>query len=79
METRQRLQQQQVVARAGAAFRSGRSRPLGFRLRQLRALERLVTEKEAEIAAALQADLHKMLQEVQEPCQRQMCANLPPT
>ncbi|KAH1178967.1 aldehyde dehydrogenase family 3 member A2 [Mauremys mutica] len=54
-----RRQQQEVVARAGAAFRSGRSRPLGFRLRQLRALERLVKEREAEIAAALHADLHK--------------------
>uniref|UniRef100_A0A8C3TB99 Aldehyde dehydrogenase n=1 Tax=Chelydra serpentina TaxID=8475 RepID=A0A8C3TB99_CHESE len=48
-----------IVERARAAFRSGRSRPLAFRLRQLRALERMVTEKETEIAAALHADLHK--------------------
>ncbi|KAM9117878.1 aldehyde dehydrogenase family 3 member A2-like isoform 1-T1 [Pangshura tecta] len=54
-----RRQQQEAVARARAAFRAGRSRPLSFRLGQLRALERLVKEKEAEIVAALQADLHK--------------------
>ncbi|KAM7139694.1 aldehyde dehydrogenase family 3 member A2 isoform 1-T2 [Macrochelys suwanniensis] len=48
-----------IVERARAAFRSGRSRPPAFRLRQLRALERMVTEKETEIAAALHADLHK--------------------
>ncbi|CAM4668381.1 aldehyde dehydrogenase family 3 member A2 [Caretta caretta] len=50
---------EQTVARARAAFRSGRCRPWAFRLRQLRALERMVKEKEPEIAAALHADLHK--------------------
>ncbi|KFU86273.1 Fatty aldehyde dehydrogenase, partial [Chaetura pelagica] len=50
---------QQVVSRARAAFTSGRSRSLEFRLQQLKALERMVQEKEQEIQAALQADLHK--------------------
>ncbi|NXF99186.1 AL3A2 dehydrogenase, partial [Sakesphorus luctuosus] len=50
---------QQVVGRARAAFNSGRSRPLEFRIQQLKALERMVQEKEKEILAALHADLHK--------------------
>ncbi|KAF2984122.1 hypothetical protein EK904_010477 [Melospiza melodia maxima] len=51
---------QQVVGRARAAFRSGRSRPLEFRIQQLKALERMVQEKEKEILAALKADLNKV-------------------
>ncbi|XP_027528906.1 fatty aldehyde dehydrogenase-like, partial [Neopelma chrysocephalum] len=50
---------QQVIARARAAFNSGRSRSLEFRIQQLKALERMVQEKEKEILAALHADLHK--------------------
>ncbi|XP_050177749.1 aldehyde dehydrogenase family 3 member A2-like isoform X1 [Myiozetetes cayanensis] len=50
---------EKVVARARAAFNSGRSRPLEFRIQQLKALERMVKEKEKEILAALHADLHK--------------------
>ncbi|XP_035416766.1 aldehyde dehydrogenase family 3 member A2-like isoform X2 [Cygnus atratus] len=50
---------QQVVGRARAAFSSGRCRPLEFRMRQLKNLERMVREKEKEIAAALQSDLRK--------------------
>ncbi|XP_063258843.1 aldehyde dehydrogenase family 3 member A2-like [Prinia subflava] len=50
---------QQIVGRARAAFNSGRSRPLGFRIQQLKALERMVQEKEKEILAALKADLKK--------------------
>ncbi|XP_072209695.1 aldehyde dehydrogenase family 3 member A2 isoform X1 [Excalfactoria chinensis] len=49
----------EVVGRARAAFKSGRSRPLEFRLQQLRNLERMVQEKEPEILAAIGADLHK--------------------
>ncbi|KAM8797277.1 aldehyde dehydrogenase family 3 member A2 [Eudromia elegans] len=48
-----------AVERARAAFATGRSRPLEFRLRQLRALERLVREREREILGAIAADLHK--------------------
>uniref|UniRef100_A0A8C3JP31 Aldehyde dehydrogenase family 3 member A2 n=1 Tax=Calidris pygmaea TaxID=425635 RepID=A0A8C3JP31_9CHAR len=50
---------QQVVGRARAAFNSGRCRSLEFRLQQLKALERMVQEKEKEILAAIKADLHK--------------------
>ncbi|NXQ95815.1 AL3A2 dehydrogenase, partial [Sagittarius serpentarius] len=50
---------QQVVGRARAAFNSGRCRSLEFRMQQLKALERMVQEKEKEILAAIQADLHK--------------------
>ncbi|KAM9370624.1 aldehyde dehydrogenase family 3 member A2-like [Phaethornis superciliosus] len=50
---------QQVVGRARAAFNSGRCRSLEFRLEQLKALERMVQEKEQEILAAIKADLHK--------------------
>ncbi|NXV61031.1 AL3A2 dehydrogenase, partial [Molothrus ater] len=50
---------QQIVGRARAAFRSGRSRPLEFRIQQLKALERMVQEKEKEIMRALKADLNK--------------------
>uniref|UniRef100_U3JTL9 Aldehyde dehydrogenase n=1 Tax=Ficedula albicollis TaxID=59894 RepID=U3JTL9_FICAL len=50
---------QQIVGQARAAFSSGRSRPLEFRIRQLKALERMVQEKEKEILAALKADLNK--------------------
>lgn len=50
----------EVVGRARAAFSSGRSRPLEFRLQQLRNLQRMVQEKEREILAAIGADLHKV-------------------
>ncbi|KAM9272600.1 aldehyde dehydrogenase family 3 member A2 [Morus bassanus] len=50
---------QQVVGRARAAFNSGRCRSLEFRMQQLKALERMVQEKEEEILAAIKADLHK--------------------
>lgn len=51
---------QQVVGRARAAFNSGRCRSLEFRMQQLKALERMVQEKEEEILAAIKADLHKV-------------------
>ncbi|KGL91398.1 Fatty aldehyde dehydrogenase, partial [Charadrius vociferus] len=51
---------QQVVGRARAAFNSGRCRSLEFRMQQLKALERMVQEKEKEILAAIKADLHKV-------------------
>ncbi|XP_065551248.1 aldehyde dehydrogenase family 3 member A2 isoform X2 [Lathamus discolor] len=50
---------QQVVGRARAAFNSGRSRELEFRMQQLKALKRMVQEKEKDILAAIRADLHK--------------------
>lgn len=40
-----------------ATFRSGRTRPLEWRARQLAAIERLLTERETDLAAALATDL----------------------
>jgi aldehyde dehydrogenase (NAD+) len=51
------------IAQLRATFDSGRTRPIEWRKRQLDGLARLVTEREAELAAALNEDLHKPLQE----------------
>ncbi|KAJ6657318.1 hypothetical protein lerEdw1_002685 [Lerista edwardsae] len=48
-----------AVERVRAAFNTGKTRPLEFRIQQLKALKRMVEEKEKEIAAALKADLGK--------------------
>lgn len=45
------------VARLRATFAGGRTRPLQWRLRQLRGIERLVGERESELADALATDL----------------------
>src|ERR1700727_2899652 len=45
------------VARLRRTFSSGRTRDLVWRLRQLAGIERLLDEREAEIAAALSSDL----------------------
>ncbi|HWE57235.1 MAG TPA: aldehyde dehydrogenase family protein [Acidimicrobiales bacterium] len=47
----------QLVERLRATFAEGRTRTLEWRLRQLRGIARLVTERESEIAAALASDL----------------------
>ncbi|XP_020022072.1 aldehyde dehydrogenase family 3 member A2 isoform X2 [Castor canadensis] len=47
------------VQRLRQAFRSGRSRPLRFRLQQLEAMRRMVQEHEKDILAAIAADLCK--------------------
>lgn len=49
-----------VVQRARAAFDSGRTRPLQFRIQQLEALRRMIKEREKDIAGALAADLHRV-------------------
>uniref|UniRef100_A0A3P8UV81 Aldehyde dehydrogenase n=1 Tax=Cynoglossus semilaevis TaxID=244447 RepID=A0A3P8UV81_CYNSE len=49
----------QAVQRAREAFQSGRTRPLEFRLQQLHALQRMITEKETEIATALKQDINR--------------------
>ncbi|MGH3627806.1 MAG: aldehyde dehydrogenase family protein, partial [Sciscionella sp.] len=46
-----------VVDRLRATFATGRTRSVEWRLRQLRGLLRLVTERESDIASALAADL----------------------
>lgn len=45
------------VARLRSTFAGGRTRPLEWRLRQLRGIERLVGERETELAEALATDL----------------------
>ncbi len=49
------------VARLRGSFDSGRTRPYEWRREQLKALRRLLTEREGEFAAALKADLGKSL------------------
>uniref|UniRef100_A0A8C2XDV2 Aldehyde dehydrogenase n=1 Tax=Cyclopterus lumpus TaxID=8103 RepID=A0A8C2XDV2_CYCLU len=52
--------ERQAVQRAKEAFLSGRTRPLEFRLQQLHALQRMITEKEAEISTALKQDINRV-------------------
>ncbi|XP_030894312.1 aldehyde dehydrogenase, dimeric NADP-preferring [Leptonychotes weddellii] len=49
----------EVVQRARAAFNSGKTRPLQFRIQQLEALRRMIKDHEKDIVGALTADLHK--------------------
>ncbi|XP_058490047.1 aldehyde dehydrogenase, dimeric NADP-preferring-like [Solea solea] len=51
--------ERQAVQRAREAFLSGRTRPLEFRLQQLNALQRMITEKETEISTALKQDINR--------------------
>ncbi|XP_012678451.2 aldehyde dehydrogenase family 3 member A2-like [Clupea harengus] len=51
--------QQLAVERARRAFRTGRSKPLEYRIQQLKNLERLFVERKKEIAGALKKDLNK--------------------
>src|SRR5947209_20096033 len=46
-----------TVAHLRATFRSGRTKPIAWRLAQLEAIERMVAEREDEFLAALDADL----------------------
>jgi len=46
-----------TVARLRATFRSGRSKPVEWRLAQLEAIVAMMTEREADFAAALEKDL----------------------
>ncbi|XP_072909292.1 aldehyde dehydrogenase, dimeric NADP-preferring-like isoform X1 [Hemitrygon akajei] len=48
-----------VVAGARAAFNQGKTQPLEFRIQQLKALERMLTNKKDQISEALYKDLHK--------------------
>ena len=48
-----------VVARLRATFRTGRTKPLAWRTDQLRRLRELLTERGADLATALHADLGK--------------------
>jgi aldehyde dehydrogenase (NAD+) len=46
-----------IVAHLRRTFRSGRTRPLDWRIEQLHALERLLKEREADLVQAIQTDL----------------------
>ncbi|XP_038615063.1 aldehyde dehydrogenase family 3 member A2 isoform X2 [Tachyglossus aculeatus] len=50
---------EKIVQRARDAFASGRSRPLKFRIQQLKALQQMIKEKEKEILGAISRDLNK--------------------
>ncbi|XP_048413208.2 aldehyde dehydrogenase family 3 member A2-like isoform X2 [Stegostoma tigrinum] len=56
---------QLVVATARAAYNQGKSRPLEFRIQQLKALERMINEKKEELSVALEKDLHKSVFDVE--------------
>ncbi|KDE13216.1 aldehyde dehydrogenase family protein [Rhodococcus aetherivorans] len=47
----------ELLTRLRKAYATGRTRDAGWRIRQLRGIEKLADEREAEIAAALQEDL----------------------
>ncbi|XP_035241494.1 aldehyde dehydrogenase family 3 member A2-like isoform X1 [Anguilla anguilla] len=49
----------EVVLRARKAFQSGRSRPLEFRVQQLKSLLRFVRDRQTDITTALKKDLDK--------------------
>ncbi|XP_013856315.1 fatty aldehyde dehydrogenase [Austrofundulus limnaeus] len=51
--------ERQTLQRAREAFFSGRARPLEFRVQQLHALQKMLTEKENEISTALKQDLNR--------------------
>lgn len=53
-------EQQKAVERARKAFRTGRTKPLEYRITQLRNLQRLFVERQKEIAHALKKDLNKV-------------------
>uniref|UniRef100_A0AAQ5X2S3 Aldehyde dehydrogenase n=1 Tax=Amphiprion ocellaris TaxID=80972 RepID=A0AAQ5X2S3_AMPOC len=57
--------EQQAVARARKAFETGRSKPLEYRICQLKNLQRLFTERQKEIVDAIKKDLNKSEQGAQ--------------
>lgn len=52
--------EQKAVDRARKAFETGRSKPLEYRLHQLKNLQRLLTERKRDIADAIKKDLGKV-------------------
>ncbi|XP_051924222.1 aldehyde dehydrogenase family 3 member A2-like [Hippocampus zosterae] len=51
--------ERQVIQCAREAFGSGRTRPLEFRLHQLQALQKMMSEREVEIITALKQDINR--------------------
>lgn len=52
--------EQLVVQRARKSFLTGKTKPLEYRIHQLRCLLRFVTERRGEIAASVKKDLGKV-------------------
>lgn len=52
--------EQKAVDRARKAFETGRSKPLEYRIHQLKNLQRLLTERKRDIADAIKKDLGKV-------------------
>lgn len=52
--------ERQALQRAREAFLSGRTRPIEFRLQQLHALKKMITDRETEISAALKQDINRV-------------------
>lgn len=59
-----------AVQRARRSFQTGKTKPLGFRLQQLKNLLRFISERRKEIAAAVKKDLGKVCLGPQEEEQR---------
>uniref|UniRef100_A0AAZ3SN85 Aldehyde dehydrogenase n=1 Tax=Oncorhynchus tshawytscha TaxID=74940 RepID=A0AAZ3SN85_ONCTS len=51
--------EKQAVQRAREAFLAGRPRPLEFRVQQLKSLQRMITDRQGEIATALKQDINR--------------------
>lgn len=52
--------EQTAVQRARKSFQTGKTKPLEFRVHQLRCLLRFITERRSDIAAAVKKDLGKV-------------------
>lgn len=52
--------ERQALQRAREAFLSGRTRAVEFRLQQLHALQKMITEKETDISSALKQDINRV-------------------
>jgi len=50
----------QLVQQSRDAFNSGKTRPIEWRIKQLKQLLRMVTETSSEITVALASDLHRV-------------------
>lgn len=62
-----------MVARARKAFETGRSKSIEYRISQLKNLQRLFTERQKEIAAAIKKDLNKVSYKI--PTLLSVCTN----
>lgn len=59
--------EQALVQRARKAFQTGQTKPLEYRLHQLRSLHRLISERRRDIADAVKKDLCKVGQHPTQP------------